>query len=397
MADDRHEPATAMAEELREVRRRRPPVGIRVGSLAGVEIDLDYSWFILFFLILGTFTGVAFPSYVPGLSRTTYLLMGVAGTILFFLSLLAHEMAHALVAMRKGIEVEGITLFIFGGMARTRSEASSPGAEFQIAGVGPLASLLLAAAFYGLAALAETREWSLAVLGVAGHMGFLNLALAIFNVLPGFPLDGGRLLRSALWKATGSLKKATRVSTVVGKWLGWGLIALGVWALAVQGELVGGLWFIFIGWFLAQAATASYEQLLLRIVLRDRVAGDAMTHFPETVEPDVTVDSLVRDYFMKRPYNSFPVTDDGIVIGLVTLSQVKPIDDEEWPDLRVADIMTPMVDTLIVSPGTPMNDVLESMSDNETRRVIVAQEWELRGIITAGDVANWLERAGLGE
>jgi len=393
------DPATdAAREELRkEVRRRKQPTpqGISLGRIFGFPIDLDYSWFVIFFLILGTFTGVVFPAYVPGLERHAYLMMGLAGTMLFFLSLLAHELAHAFVARWKGIEVQGITLFIFGGMARTKSEATRPMDEFQIAGVGPLASVLLAIGFYGLSTLVDVRDWSEAMFAVAAHLGFLNLALAVFNVLPGFPLDGGRLLRSVVWRVTGDLRKATQVATTAGKWLGWLIIAAGLYVLFIGSQLVSGLWFIFIGWFLAQAADASYQQLLLRHVLTGRVARDAMTHFPETVLPDVPLDVLVEHYFMKRPYNSFPVTDDGIVIGMVTLSQVKRVPAASWSSMRVADVMTPLIDTLIVSPSSPMTEVLERMSDNETRRVIVAQEWELRGIITGGDIANWLDRAGL--
>jgi Zn-dependent protease len=388
----------AAKEELRkDVERRKRPAsaGISLGRVFGFQIDLDYSWFIIFFLILGTFTGVVFPLYAPGLARPVYVIMGAVGTILFFVSLLLHELAHAFVARWKGIHVEGITLFIFGGMARTRSEAVRPMDELQIAGVGPLASFALALFFYAVAMLADAGGWHPGIFAVAEHLGFLNLALAIFNLLPGFPLDGGRLLRAVVWSITGDLRTATRVATTAGRGLGWLIIAGGLYLLLIAGQLVGGLWFIFIGWFLAQAAGASYTQLLLRQVLTGRVARDAMTHFPETVTPDVTLDVLVDEYFMKRPYNSFPVTDDGIVIGMVTLTQIKRVPQAEWPHLKVAEVMTPLVDTLIVSPQSPMTEVLERMSENETRRVIVAQEWELRGIITGGDIANWLERAGL--
>jgi Zn-dependent protease len=378
-----------------ERRKRSTSPGISLGRVFGFQIDLDYSWFVIFFLILGTFTGIVFPMYVPGLDRSLYVAMGAAGALLFFFSLLIHELAHAFVARWKGIQVEGITLFIFGGMARTKSEAIRPMDELQIAGVGPLASLFLAVLFYGTAVLADARMWHPGFFAVAEHLGFLNLALAIFNLLPGFPLDGGRLLRSVVWRITGDLRKATKVATGAGRVLGWLIIAGGVYALLFGGQLVSGLWFIFIGWFLAQAADASYTQLILRQVLTGRVARDAMTHFPETVAPDVTLDSLVDNYFMKRPYNSFPVTDDGIVIGMITLLQVKRVPHAEWSRLRVADVMTPLIDTLIVSPQSPMTEVLERMSENETRRVIVAQEWELRGIITGGDIANWLDRAGL--
>jgi Zn-dependent protease/CBS domain-containing protein len=387
----------AAREELRKnVERRKRPTsgGISLGRLFGFQIDLDYSWFVIFFLILGTFTGIVFPTYAPGLSQGAYLAMGAAGALLFFVSLLLHELAHAFVARWKGIEVEGITLFIFGGMARTKSEAVHPMDELQIAGVGPLASFLLAVLFYGLAVLADMGGWH-PLFAVSEHLGFLNLALAIFNLLPGFPLDGGRMLRAVIWRITGNLRRATRAATTAGKALGWLIIAGGGYLLLVSGQLVSGLWFIFIGWFLAQAADASYTQMLLRQALSGRVARDAMTLFPETVTPDVTLDKLVDSYFMKRPYNSFPVTDDGIVIGMITLLQVKRVPQSEWPRLRVAEVMTPLVDTLIVSPQSPMTEVLERMSENETRRVIVAQEWELRGIITGGDIANWLERAGL--
>ena len=376
-------------------RPRGPTHGIVLGSVSGFEISLDYSWFVIFFLILGTFSGVVFPSYVPGLPRQTYLLMGAVGTILFFASLIVHELAHAYMARARKIEVEGITLFIFGGMARTRTEAVRPRDEFLIAAVGPLASAALGAGFYALAVAAEERGIAPAVFTVAGHMSFLNLALAVFNVLPGFPLDGGRMLRAVVWSLAGSLRTGTKVAAFAGRGLGWLIIGAGLYYMFVTSQLVTGLWFIFIGWFLANSATASYEQVQLRQVLEGRTAADAMTHAPETVEPDISLDVLVRDYFMKRPYNSFPVVQDGVVIGLITLSQVKQLDPSAWKIRRVADVMTPLAETLIVSPSSPMNEVVERMSDNETRRVIVAQEWELKGIITGGDVANWLDRAGL--
>jgi Zn-dependent protease/CBS domain-containing protein len=385
----------ARAELRKEVRRHQRPDGISIARVAGFPISLDYSWFVIFFLILATFTGAVFPLYVPGLPRQAYVAMGFAGTLLFFLSLLVHELAHAFVARWKGIEVEGITLFIFGGMARTRSEAVRPMDEFQIAGVGPLASFALSAVFYGIAVVSESAAWHAAIPGVAAHLGFLNLALAVFNLLPGFPLDGGRMLRAIVWRLSGDLTKATHVATRCGKVLGWLIIVGGVYLLLMGNQLVSGLWFIFIGWFLAQAADAAYQQMLLRQVLSGRVAQDAMTQFPETVSPDLALEVLVQDYFMKRPYNSFPVTDEGIVVGLITLSQVKRIPAGDWAGRKVGEVMTPLLDTLIVAPNSPMTDVLERMSENETRRVIVAQEWELRGIITGGDVANWLDRAGL--
>lgn len=368
--------------------------GIRLAKIAGFEISLDYSWFIIFFLILWTFTTAVFPHQYPGLERGTYIAMGVVGTFLFFASLLFHELSHSVVARLKGVPVEGITLFIFGGMARTRSEARSPGDEFQIAGVGPLASLVLAAAFWIVAELSGRLGWSDAVFGVSSYLAILNLALALFNLLPGFPLDGGRLFRAVLWRATRDLRKATRVATSGGRWIGYGIIALGLVQLFLGG-LIGGLWFIFIGWFLASAADASYHQVLLHQILQGIAAREAMTPDPEVVAPELSLDELVHDYFMRRRYSAFPVSDGDRALGLVTLSQVKAVPREEWAQRRVGDVMTPLSEMVVVAPDAPMSTVLERMRESEMRRVMVTQNGRLLGIISAGDIADWLERARL--
>jgi CBS domain-containing protein len=215
--------------------------------------------------------------------------------------------------------------------------------------------------------------------------------------LPGFPLDGGRLLRATLWKVTGSLLSATRTATAAGRFLGWMIIALGVWALLVGGAVVGGLWFVFIGWFLTQAARSSYQHVLLQQLLSPITAVEAMSPDPETVSPDLSVDDLIHDYFMRRPYNSFPVTEDGIIVGLVTLSQVKGIPREQWPRMKVAGVMTPLHETLVVEPDVPMMTVLERMRDYDVRRAVVAREMELVGIISTSDIARWMERVSLVE
>ncbi len=201
--------------------------GFRLGSIFGFEIHVDLSWFLIFFLILWSLTASLFPVNYPELSETTYLLMGVVGTLLFFASLVAHELAHCLVAKAKGIPVEGITLFVFGGIARTRMDAETPGDEFQIAGVGPLVSLILAGLFALIWSLGRNAGWTVAFTGVARYLSSINLLLAIFNLLPGFPLDGGRLFRSVIWKATGDLEKATRIASWGGQFFAYLIIALG--------------------------------------------------------------------------------------------------------------------------------------------------------------------------
>ncbi len=378
-------------------RRTGAFAGIRLGSVSGFEISLDYSWFIIFFLILASFTGVVFPPAAPGLEQLDYVLMGLAGAILFFGSLLLHELAHAFAARARGIEVEGITLFIFGGMARTAREASTPGDEFFIAVVGPLASFAIAFACYLAATAGAAIGLGLGFVVVAEYLGLLNLILAIFNLLPGFPLDGGRLFRATVWKWTGSFRTATRVASNGGRMLGWSLIALGVFILLAGGGFLGGLWLVFIGWFLGHAARSSYQQVLLQEMLRPLTAGEAMTAHPETVPPDLSLDALVHEHFLRKPYSSFPVTEDGVVLGLVTLGQVKRLPRERWKDSLVTDIMAPLQTTVIVPPETPMTQVLERMRDVETRRVLVARDWELLGIISATDVTRWLDRVALME
>ena len=379
--------------------RQHPPHDIRrdgipAGRVLGVPITLDLSWFIILALLLGTFSTASFPSLLPGEGRWTYLVMGTLGTVVFFVSLLAHELAHAVEARRRGIEVEGITLFVFGGMARTRTDPRTPMDEFVIAGVGPLASAIIAGLLVGVSIPMANLGWEpMAV--VLRYLGFLNLALAVFNLLPGFPLDGGRLLRALIWGLTGSVRRGTQVATLAGRLLGIGLMVLGGFSILNGGGVIGGLWIVFIGWFLMQAAASSYDQVLLMEVLRGVSAGEGMTPDPETVAPGLTVDSLVNEHFLRRPYNAFPVTEMGVIQGLVTLSRVKALPRERWAQTRVRDIMVPREQTLVVDPGTPMLEVLEQMGEGGDQRALVARDGELLGIISARDLTRWLDRAGL--
>ncbi|HEX6589012.1 MAG TPA: site-2 protease family protein [Longimicrobiales bacterium] len=234
----------------------------RLGTTFGFEIRIDSSWFILFALILWSFSSNVFPNAIPGLGNGAYFLMGLMAAVLFFASLLLHELGHALVARAKGIRVKGITLFIFGGVALTTREASRPGDEFQIAGAGPAMSFLLAALFWGIGYVGVRWGMHDGVIVVARYLAGLNFVLAVFNLLPGFPLDGGRLLRAALWKATGNLTRATRWATIAGRVLAWILIGLGAWSVLI-GDVVGGIWLILIAWFLRSAAIASWRQQLV--------------------------------------------------------------------------------------------------------------------------------------
>lgn len=344
-----------------------------------------------FLLILWSLTASLFPANYPELSNTTYIIMGVVGTLLFFASLVAHELAHALVAKAKDIPVEGITLFIFGGISRTRMDAERPGDEFQIAGVGPLVSLILAGVFGLIWWWGNSAGWSVGITGVARYLASINLLLAIFNLLPGFPLDGGRLFRSLVWKITGNLKRATRIASWGGRFFGYFLIALGFVQL-FGNNFLGGLWLILIGWFLSNAAEMSYRQHLVHAGLEGVPAKEIATRSPQTVTSDLSLQELVDEYFLHYRYQAFPVTENGQLVGIITLNQVKEIPRERWQQQTVAKTMKPIDDVVTVSPNENMTQVIQKMEDSGIRRVLVTQDAQLRGIITGSDISGWLRR-----
>lgn len=367
--------------------------GMRLGSVLGFEIRVDYSWFVIVFLILWSLSAGVFPMRLPGMSDGTYIAMGVAGTLLFFASLLAHELSHSVVARRRGVEVEGITLFVFGGMARTKGEARNPTDELAIAGVGPLCSFVLALAF-GVGAWAGTALGVPApVPVVAGYLAFLNFILAAFNLLPGFPLDGGRLFRALVWKSTGDLTLATEWASRGGKALGYGLMALG----AVQtfaGAAIGGLWLVFIGWFLRTAAVMSWEQHRLSGVLSSILAGRIMTSDPSVVRPELTMQAFVEDRLLREPHQGFPVVDGTGVLGLVTLDHARALPRDAWSATPVAAVMTP-ARGVSVAPSATLAEVLEAMGSSGSNRVLVVDEGGLVGVISASDVSRWIQKERL--
>jgi len=366
--------------------------GFRLGSIFGFEIRIDFSWFIILFLIVWSFSFAVFPAQVPGHTQAVYLIMGVSGALLFFASLLAHEIAHSLVARRRGIEVEGITLFVFGGMARTRSEAKSPGDEFVIAGVGPLASVALAGLLWLIAWLGDGAGVPPVITVVLAYLAWLNLLLAVFNMLPGFPLDGGRVFRAIAWRITGSLERATRLATGGGKALGLLLAGMGIF-MAFRVDVVGGLWLVFIGWYLRTAAVASYQQHRLRDVLTDVRAEQTMSPSPETVPHDMTLQQLMDDVFMRSRYVAFPVMENQAPVGLVTLHQLREVPRDSWGYVPVREVMLPIEPGLVVAPDDVVTTVIDRLQSSPARRVLVMQDGRLVGIISARDITHWLERA----
>ena len=361
----------------------------RVGRIAGIEVRVDSSWVVIALLITYSMY-LRSSSLYPELSGGGAVALGIGATVLFFGSVLVHELAHALVAQARGIRVQDITLFLFGGATRAKVESRGPGDEFLIALVVPLTSGLLAGLF-GIVAGLGGDSLSIPVAGTFGYLAWTNLLLAAFNLVPGFPLDGGRLLRSAIWKATGSLARATRVASVAGQGVGWLLVAAGVaWLLA--GDLAGGIWFAFIGWFLVQAARSSYQELQLQQMLHAVEAEEVMAGDLRRIPPELSLQDAVDDYFMRYDHGAFPVDEGGRTIGLLTLRGVRRVPREQWPTRRVRDHMVPLGDQVVVAPDARMDGVLGKLQDGETGRVLVAQDGEVVGIITPSDLTRWLRR-----
>jgi Zn-dependent protease/CBS domain-containing protein len=361
----------------------------RVGRVAGIEVRVDSSWVVIALLI--TYSMYLRLSVVyPELSGGGAVGLAILSAVLFFGSVLVHELAHALVAQARGIRVQDITLFLFGGATRARVESRGPGDEFLIALVGPLTSGLLAGLF-GIVAGLGRDVLSRPLAGTFGYLAWTNLLLAAFNLVPGFPLDGGRLLRSAIWKTTGSLGRATQIASGAGQAVGWLLVAAGVaWLLA--GNLAGGIWFAFIGWFLVQAARSSYQELQLQQLLRGVEAEDVMAGDLVRIPPELSLQHAVDDYFMRYDHGAFPVEEQGRTIGLLTLRGVRRVPREQWPTRRVRDHMVPLGDQVVVTPEARMDGVLGKLQDSEAGRVLVVDDGEVVGIITPSDLTRWLRR-----
>jgi Zn-dependent protease/predicted transcriptional regulator len=365
--------------------------GFRLGSIFGFEIRIDYSWFIIFLLVLWTLASGVFPATFPNQQRSVYFAMAAGATLLFFASIVAHELSHSLMARAKGVPVTGITLFIFGGMAHTRMEFEEPGDEFRIAIVGPLASLAIAAAFQIASMAVDAAGAHEAVVRVAGYLAYINVVLAVFNLLPAFPLDGGRVFRSIAWKITGDLQRATRMAATGGKFLAYALIAIGFLNF-FAGNIVGGIWTVLIGWFVRQAAESSYLQLMVRRSLDGVRADQVMTPDPYTVSPEISLESFVDDHVLRGRHHAYPVVDeDRRPIGIVSLEAVRRVPRDEWPRTSVSDAMVPVDENVIVSPEESMDRVLDRISGSRARRILVARQGQLAGIITSHDIARLVE------
>ncbi|HSJ35487.1 MAG TPA: site-2 protease family protein [Acidimicrobiia bacterium] len=368
----------------------RPGRGISLGSWFGVPVRIDVSWFFIAFLIAWSFFTL-YSARFPQLAEAAIVLMGIATAIVFFVSVLLHELSHSVMARRLGLPVQGITLFIFGGVTETGSEAKTAGTEFAVAIVGPLTSLALAAVFWSLVNLTGEILPASIRYGL-GHLGWLNLGLGLFNLLPGFPLDGGRVLRSAVWRVSGDMDRATRTAATGGKIVAGLMIAFGF--LAIAGGNLGGLWYAAIGWFLYQAAGASGQAFAVRRLFEGVLAGDLMSPHLVTMPADLTLQEAVDDYFFRFDHSGFPVTDDeGATIGILTLRAVRQVPRDQWPVRQAWSAMTRLPEVGQVPPDTPVEEVLALLEQDGEQRILVVDGGEVAGIITPRDVTRWVRRA----
>lgn len=345
---------------------------IRLGRLLGIVVQVHVTWFLAVWAIAWSLARGMFPERIPGLPEQIYWTMGFAGALLLFVSVLVHELGHALVARYFRIPTRSITLFLFGGVAQMVREPERPSHELWVALAGPATSLVLAGIFRSAAAL-------------MGYLSWVNLLLAGFNLLPAFPLDGGRVLRALLWWLL-DLERATRIATLMGHATAAAFIILGVLA-AFTGRPVDGLWLILVGWFLDQAAGASYQQMLLRHALRGVRVRDIMTPDPVTLDTELTLEEAVAQYFLPRKHGGYPVVYGERLLGILTLHDLKQVPREKWPTTRVREAMTPIARAHTMRPEAPAYEALARMTQAGVGRLLVLDgAGELVGILTRSDL-----------
>ena len=359
---------------------------ISLGRIGGVEVRINWSWLVIFALIVWTLADGVFPSTNPGLSGNTHLAMAIVAALLFVVSILLHELGHAWEARREGLEVDGITLWLFGGVSQFKGGFPSAGAEFRIAIAGPLVSLVLGVVFV-LIAIAGLPS---AVDGVAAWLGYINLALLVFNLIPALPLDGGRVLRAALWRSKGDLGWATRVGTDIGRIFGYLFIGLGLAMFIFQGSF-SGAWLAFIGWFLLQAATAEARYIATEAALHGLRVRDLMVRDPVTVDGDLTVGQFMDEVARSRRFTTYPVVDGGRPIGLLAFGSVAALPRSEWDSRRVREAMLPLDRVPQLTEDETAIDALTALSSPTSNRGLVVENERLAGLLSITDLTRALE------
>lgn len=364
---------------------------IRVTQLGGFDIKVDASWLLIAALIIWSLSTSYFPSQLPEASRGTVMLIATLAMLGLFGSLILHELAHSVVARHLGLRIGGITLFLFGGVAELQDEPPDPGTELRVAIVGPVASLALAALFWSSRSMAQFLDLGAALVALLGYLAAINLTLAVFNMIPAFPLDGGRVFRAILWGRSGDLLVATRRAASVSALFAWGLIGLGLMAMFGAGPAAG-LWPILIGLFLLALGRASYQQVEMRQLTLGRVTADLMTRTPVTTRTDQSLADVVDSVFLAEGVSFAPVVERGSLLGFVDVHMIRRIDREHWTATKVEDVMEGLSDAYVVPPDLPVHSLLERMSQTGRRKFLVVGETDtLLGVITLSDVLAYMD------
>ena len=383
--------------------------GFRIGRIFGINIYIDWSWIFIFLLITWDLAAGVFPQFHPEWTSAMVWGMAIIASLLFFASVLAHELAHSVVAKSQGIPVRNITLFLFGGVSNIQREPPSAMNEFVMAVVGPITSIFLGVVFLILAGIGASGMGNAIAnpLGILNQLnplstlllwlGPINILLGVFNLIPGFPLDGGRVLRSILWGITNNLRRATRWASWVGQLVAWLFIIAGismVFGMSVPffgTGLIGGIWLAFIGWFLHDAATQSYRQVVIEDLLEGVPVTQLMRADVPTVQPNISVSTLVHDHIMGSDERDFPVIELDRLVGLVCVEDVRKVPRDQWETTRVSQIMTPESKLIVASPREDASDALNDLASREVNQLPVLQDGRLIGILRRRDIMRWLQ------
>lgn len=371
----------------------------RIGKIKGIPIGIHYSWLFIFAIITWALAMGYFPRQWPLAERLT---AGLVTSLLFFGSVLFHELFHSFVALGYGIPVSSITLFIFGGVSQISREARTPGSEFWIAIAGPLSSIGLGVFFLAVALLSggtgALGSATNLVNAVAVYLAYINFALAVFNLIPGFPLDGGRVLRSVLWKISGRFVPATRWASISGQGVAYLIMLAGVFLIFSEGNIFSGIWFIIIGWFLSNAAEGSYRQTQLQDALQGVPVTAVMSKDFDPVDPSLSLDQLVSEHVLRHHMHAFPAVNDGADLqGMITLHDIKRVPQERWPLTRVSEVMTAADKLLTVSPRDNVALAFQILNENRIGQVPVVEWGQIVGLVTRADLMHYIHmRSQLG-
>lgn len=359
---------------------------IPLGRVLGIEIDLDYSWFLVFGLLTWVLAVSYYPAEFKNWTPTGYWFMGAVTAILLFVSVLLHELGHSVVAKHFGISVPRITLFIFGGVSQIATEPADANKEFWMAAAGPAVSFVLAAIFLELRLILSGAP---ALFALAKYMALLNLILGVFNLIPGFPLDGGRVFRAIVWRISGNFRRATAVATFTGRFFGFSLIFFGVW-LALSGDLLNGLWTAFIGWFLESATGSQVQQQALKDLLAGHRVSEMMSRDCARVSGDLTLQDLVDTYILGSGHRCFIVTHGDQTIGLITLSEITRVPRSSWASTRIADVMMPSEKLVLTPANAEAWPTVESMARHGISQTPIVDGNKIIGVFSRDDLVHYL-------